>query len=331
MPEIVAVTGGDGFIGSHLVEALVRAGHRVRAMALYNSLGSWGWLDDLAPDILASVEVQLGDVRDRECVLALMRDADVVYHLAALIAIPYSYRAPASYLETNAFGTLNVLESARVLGTPRIVHTSTSEVYGTARTVPIDEHHPLQAQSPYAASKVAADKLAESYNLSFGLPVVTLRPFNTYGPRQSARAVIATLISQVAAGSRSLQVGSLDPVRDFNYVADTVSAFIAVGTAPHEQVVGQVLNAGSGIGISVGELITLIGEVMGVELEPVLDAQRLRPPNSEVMRLICDSTMLQKLTDWQPAHSLKEGLTLTAAWFSDKANLRRYKTDVYNI
>ena len=331
MPDLVAVTGADGFIGSHLVEALVRAGHRVRAMAVYNSMGSWGWLDTLGPDVLGSVEVQLGDVRDRDSVLTLMRDASVVYHLAALIAIPYSYRAPSSYVDTNVVGTLNVLESARALGTPRVVHTSTSEVYGTAQTVPIDEFHPLQAQSPYAASKVGADKLAESYHLSFELPVVTLRPFNTYGPRQSSRAVIPTVIAQAASGSRTIEVGALAPVRDFNFVSDTASAFLAAGTAPAADVVGEVLNAGSGRGITVAELVSMVGEVMGVELEAVLDPQRLRPSRSEVMELICDSTKLEKLTGWQPAHSLEEGLTLTAAWFSDPENLRRYKTNVYGI
>ncbi len=260
-----------------------------------------------------------------------MRDASVVYHLAALIAIPYSYRAPSSYVDTNVVGTLNVLESARALGTPRVVHTSTSEVYGTAQTVPIDEFHPLQAQSPYAASKVGADKLAESYHLSFELPVVTLRPFNTYGPRQSSRAVIPTVIAQAASGSRTIEVGALAPVRDFNFVSDTASAFVSVGTAPAADVVGEVVNAGSGRGITVAELVSMVGEVMGVELEAVLDPQRLRPSRSEVMELICDSTKLEKLTGWQPAHSLEEGLTLTAAWFSDPENLRRYKTNVYGI
>jgi NDP-hexose 4,6-dehydratase len=331
MPELVAVTGADGFIGSHLVEALVRAGHRVRAMVLYNSMGAWGWLDTLEPDVLASVEVHLGDVRDRDSVLTLMRDATVVYHLAALIAIPYSYRAPSSYVDTNVVGTLNVLESARALGTSRVVHTSTSEVYGTARTVPIDEDHPLQAQSPYAASKVGADKLAESYHLSFELPVVTIRPFNTYGPRQSNRAVIPTVISQAASGSRTISVGSLAPIRDFNFVWDTANAMLFAGTAPAQDVVGEVLNAGSGRGISVAELVSLVGEVMGVDLEAVVDPQRLRPSRSEVMELVCDSTKLEKLTGWQPTYTLEEGLNETAAWFSDPENLRRYKTNVYGI
>jgi NDP-hexose 4,6-dehydratase len=331
MTDLVAVTGADGFIGSHLVETLVRAGHRVRAMVFYNSMGTWGWLEDLEPEIQGSVEVHLGDIRDRDSVLCLMREASVVYHLAALTGVPYSYRAPTSYIETNVAGTLNVLESARVLGTPRVVHTSTSGVYGTARTVPVDECHPLQAQSPYAASKIAADKLAESYHLSYELPVVVVRPFNTYGPRQSARSVIPAVVSQAAAGRREIRVGSLAPVRDFNFVADTASAFLCAGTAPADQVVGEVLNAGSGRGISVAELVWLVGEVMGLHLEAVLDPQRLRPSRSEVMQLVCDSTRLEKLTDWHVSYSLEEGLGVTAAWFSHPENLNKYKTNVYNI
>ncbi|HXW82374.1 MAG TPA: GDP-mannose 4,6-dehydratase [Acidimicrobiales bacterium] len=331
MADLVAVTGADGFIGSHLVEALVTAGYRVRAMAFYNSMGTWGWLEDLEPDVWGSVEVHPGDIRDRDSVLSLMREATVVYHLAALTAVPYSYRAPTSYIGTNVAGTLNVLESARVLGTPRIVHTSTSAVYGTARTVPIDECHPLQAQSPYAASKIAADKLAESYHLSYELPVVVLRPFNTYGPRQSARSVIPAVVSQAAAGVKDIKVGSLSPVRDFTYVADTANALLRAGTAPCEQVVGEVLNAGSGRGISVADLVWLVGEVMAVKLQAVVDPQRLRPLRSEVMQLVCDSTRLEKLTGWQPEHSLEEGLGSTAAWFSNPENLGRYKTNVYNI
>jgi NDP-hexose 4,6-dehydratase len=331
MVELAAVTGADGFIGSHLVEALVKAGHRVRAMAFYNSLGLWGWLETLDPDVLASVEVHPGDVRDRDSVLCLMREATVVYHLAALTAVPFSYRAPTSYIGTNVGGTLNVLESARVLGTPRIVHTSTSGVYGTAQTVPVDECHPLQAQSPYAASKIAADKLAESYHLSYELPVVVLRPFNTYGPRQSARSVIPSMLSQAAAGVRDIKVGSLSPVRDFTFVADTANALLRAGTAPSDEVIGEVLNAGSGRGISVAELVCLVGEVMGLKLEAVVDPQRLRPFRSEVLQLVCDSTKLEKLTGWQPEYSLEEGLGVTAAWFSNPENLGRYKTNVYNI
>jgi NAD dependent epimerase/dehydratase len=328
---LAVVTGAEGFIGSHLVEALVRSGANVRAMVLYNSFGSWGWLETLPAEVLTNVEVFPGDVRDETSAHEVMRDAETVYHLAALIAIPYSYRAPRSYLETNARGTLNVLEAARRSGTPRIVCTSTSEVYGTARSIPIDESHPLQAQSPYSASKIAADKLAEAYHLSFGLPVVTLRPFNTYGPRQSARAVIPTIISQIAAGARDVRIGALEPTRDFCFVADTASAFLAVGNAPLDRVVGQVLNAGTGREISIGSLLTLLGQLMGREVHAVSEDQRLRPEASEVMRLVCDARRLQELTGWQPAHRLEDGLSETIAWFSDAANLARYKTAVFNL
>jgi NDP-hexose 4,6-dehydratase len=328
---IVAVTGAEGFIGSHLVEALVERGDRVRAMVQYNSFSSYGWLETLAPSYLEHIDIVMGDVRDRDSVLRLMKGADVVYHLAALIAIPYSYEAPASYVETNVLGTLNVLEAARTLGTSRVVHTSTSEVYGTARTVPISEEHPLQAQSPYSASKIAADKVAESYFLSFGLPVVTLRPFNTYGPRQSARAVISTVIAQVAAGKRVIKLGSLAPTRDFNFVLDTAAAFVAVGNAAAETVVGEVFNAGSGSEISIGDLVHLIGEVVGVDVAVVEDDQRLRPDASEVKRLVCDSSRLQSVTSWKPAHHLEEGLRLTTKWFADPENRRGYKPDIYNV
>jgi NDP-hexose 4,6-dehydratase len=329
--ELVAVTGAEGFIGSHLTEALVSRGHRVRAMVLYNSFNDWGWLETLSPDVLANVEVVLGDVRDAGSVLGFCRGAQVVYHLAALIAIPYSYQAPRSYLDTNAAGTLNVLEAARTLGTPRVVHTSTSEVYGTARTVPISEDHPLQGQSPYSASKIAADKLAESYVCSFATPVVTMRPFNTYGPRQSARAVIPTIISQVAAGAAQIKLGDLTPTRDFTYALDTAEAFIAVGTAPAEKVVGQVFNGGTGRDISVGDLVKTIGTVMGRDVEPVLDDQRVRPAGSEVRRLLADPGKLEAFTSWRASVTLEEGLERTAAWFQEPANLARYKTDRYNV
>jgi NDP-hexose 4,6-dehydratase len=327
VPDVVAVTGGDGFIGSHLVERLVAGGHRVRAMALYSAFDTRGWLDDLPDATLAEVEVVSCDVRDARAVRDFIGDASVVYHLAALIAIPYSYRAPQSYLDTNANGTLNVLEAARDLGTARVVHTSTSEVYGTARRVPIDESHPLQAQSPYAASKIAADKLAESYHLSFGVPVVTLRPFNTYGPRQSARAVIPTVTTQLAQGRGPLRLGLLTPTRDFNHVADTVEAFVAVGTAPAERVVGRVLNTGTGVETSIAEVVQLVGEVLGVEPEVEADDERLRPDTSEVMRLVSDAAALREATGWAPRVALREGLAGTVAWFSDPRNLARYRTD----
>ncbi|WP_412030286.1 GDP-mannose 4,6-dehydratase [Deinococcus yunweiensis] len=327
---VVAVTGADGFIGSHLTEELVHAGYRVRAMAIYNSQGSYGWLDHVGPEVMQHVEVQLGDVRDAGSVRTLMRGAQTVYHLAALIAIPYSYVAPRSYVETNITGTLNVLEAARDLGTARIVHTSTSEVYGTARTVPIHESHPLQGQSPYSATKIGADKLAESYFLSFGLPVVTLRPFNTYGPRQSARAVIPTIISQVAAGQRVIRLGDLRPTRDFNYVADTARAFRAVGEAGGE-VLGRTLNAGSGREITVGDTVKLIGQVMGADLTVEQEDIRLRPEGSEVMRLLADHSELQTLTGWAPQLTLEEGLRRTATWFTDPVNLARYRVGEYTI
>lgn len=303
----------------------------MRAMAQYNSFGTRGWLDALSPEVLADVEVVHADVRDARAVHEFMRDSSVVYHLAALIGIPYSYRAPRSYLETNAMGTLNVLESARDLQTPRVVHTSTSEVYGTARSVPIDEGHSLTGQSPYSASKIAADKLAESYHLSFDLPVATLRPFNAFGPRQSARAVIPTIITQLAAGQTELHLGSLAPTRDFTFVTDTASAFVAVGTAPAGSVVGRVLNAGTGREISIGDLVTMIGSIMDRSARAFVDEQRVRPDDSEVMRLVCDASALREATGWEPQHSLEEGLRQTVAWFSDGDNLARYRWDEYNV
>lgn len=300
-------------------------------MVQYNSFGHRGWLDALAPEVLESVEVVFGDVRDPGSVLDLLQDVEIVYHLAALIAIPYSYRAPRSYLDTNAGGTLNVLEAARSLRTPRVVHTSTSEVYGTARSVPIDESHPLQGQSPYSASKIAADKLAESYHLSFELPVVTLRPFNTFGPRQSARAVIPTIMSQLAAGRTDVHLGLLTPTRDFTFVKDTVAAFAAVGSAPAGAVVGRVLNAGTGREIAIGELATTIGQIMDRPVRPVGDDQRLRPAGSEVMRLVCDASALREATGWEPRYTLEEGLRETAAWFGTRENLARYRSDEYNV
>lgn len=331
MSPIVAVTGADGFIGSHLVRALVERGQRVRAMALYNSFGTWGWLDSLPEDIMAEVDVVPGDVRDSGCVLTFCKDAECVYHLAALIAIPYSYQAPRSYVDTNVTGTLNVLEAVRRLEIPRMVHTSTSETYGTARTVPISENHPIQAQSPYAASKVAADKLAESYHLSFGVPVVTLRPFNTYGPRQSARAVIPTVVSQIAAGAEEILLGSLEPTRDFNYATDTADAFITVGTAGEAGIVGEAFNAGSGTEISIKDLAVTIGRVMGRQIEVKQDPQRLRPRGSEVMRLVADNSRLTAVTPWRPRVDLETGLDRTAEWFTEPSNLARYKTDIYNV
>lgn len=331
MPATVAVTGSEGFIGSHLVEALVARGMRVRAMVQYNSFASYGWLDTLPAEVMAEVRPVLGDVRDARSVRDLMDGAEIVFHLAALIAIPYSYLAPRSYVETNIGGTLNVLEAARELGTPRVVHTSTSETYGTARRVPIDEQHPIQTQSPYAASKAGADRLAESYHLSFGLPVVTLRPFNTYGPRQSARAVIPTIAAQIASGRNEISLGSLTPTRDLTFAADTAAAFVAVGTAPAADVVGQVFNAGSGQEISVGDLARLIAAVMDRTVDVVADPQRLRPERSEVQRLVCDNRKLVAATGWQPLHDLRAGLKETVTWFQEPANLARYRPDSYTL
>ncbi|MGW4907962.1 SDR family NAD(P)-dependent oxidoreductase [Streptomyces sp. NPDC004270] len=330
-PTTVAVTGAEGFIGSHLVEALVASGHRVRAMAQYNSFSSYGWLETLPQDVMDRVEVVLGDVRDAGSVQHLLTGTEAVYHLAALIAIPYSYQAPHSYVATNVTGTLNVLEAVRRLGIPRMVHTSTSETYGTAQTVPITEDHPINTQSPYSASKAGGDRLADGYYASFGIPVATLRPFNTFGPRQSMRAVIPTVIGQVAAGERTIALGDLRPTRDFMFVKDTAQAFLAVGTAPAEAVVGRTFNAGTGGEISVGDLVTLVGKLMGAELEVREDAQRIRPAASEVMRLVCDASRLRAATGWAPAHSLQEGLEQTVRFFSDPANLARYKTAIYNV
>jgi NAD dependent epimerase/dehydratase len=300
-------------------------------MVLYNSFNSWGWLESLPRDVLESVEVQLGDVRDIASVRGLVEGADVIYHLAALIAIPYSYRSPRSYVDTNVSGTLNVLEAARQLKTPRVIHTSTSEVYGTARSVPIAEDHPLQGQTPYSASKIGADKIAESYHLSFEVPVTTLRPFNTYGPRQSSRAVIPTILSQLSAGQLALRLGDVRPTRDFMYVEDTARAFLAVADAPAEAVVGRTLNAGTGVETSIRELVETIARAAGREVEIIEDEQRLRPAGSEVMRLVCDSSRLTEATGWKPAVALAEGLAKTAEWFARPENLARYKWDTYTV
>ena len=329
----VLVTGADGFIGSHLVEALLSAGHQVRAFCLYNSLGSWGWLDTLSPALQAELEVVLGDIRDPLCVREAMRGCEQVFHLAALIAIPYSYVAPASYIDTNIHGTLNVVQAARDLGVQRVVHTSTSETYGTAQFVPITEDHPLVGQSPYAASKIGADQIALSYWRSFETPVAVLRPFNTYGPRQSARAVIPTIISQIAAGQRQIRLGALSPTRDFNYVADTCAAFLAL--AASDAALGQVINVASQFEISIGDTAALIAEVMNAEVEIVTDEQRLRPEASEVNRLFGDNTRLRELTGWKPAFGGREGfrrgLQRTVEWFSDPANLARYRPGTYAV
>lgn len=329
----VLVTGADGFIGSHLVEALVHRGYQVRAFVQYNSFNSWGWLDQTSQEIKANLEVFAGDVRDPNGVREAMRGCEKVLHLAALIAIPYSYHSPDTYIDTNVKGTLNVLQAARDLEVARVVHTSTSEVYGTARFVPITEDHPLQGQSPYSASKIGADQIAYSFFASFATPVVIARPFNTYGPRQSARAVIPTIITQIASGMREIRLGAVSPTRDFNYVEDTVAAFIAA--LEGDGGLGEVVNFGSNFEISIGDTVTLISEVMGTEIVITTDEQRLRPANSEVERLWADNRKALSLFGWSPAHGghdgLRRGLEKTVAWFSDRANLVRYKADIYNI
>jgi dTDP-glucose 4,6-dehydratase len=323
----VLVTGADGFIGSHLVQRLAGEGAKVRAFALYNSFAQWGWLDELPAKALERVEVFPGDIRDPNRVQEAVAGQAVVFHLASLIAIPYSYHAPDSYVQTNVGGALNVLNACRALGVERLVHTSTSEVYGSAQYVPIDEKHPLQGQSPYSASKIGADALAESYWRAFGLPVAIIRPFNTFGPRQSARAVIPTIISQLAAGATELKLGALTPTRDFNYVADTVEGFLAVARA--EQAVGRVINIGSGREIAIGDLAAKIMKAVGREVPIVTEQARLRPQGSEVDRLLCDNSLARQLTGWQPRHGLEEGLAATADWIKD--NLHHFRPQDYTI
>jgi NAD dependent epimerase/dehydratase len=329
----ILVTGADGFIGSHLTEALVGLGYDVRAFVLYNSFNSWGWLDRAPKPIRDSLEVFSGDIRDPHGVKEALKGCDAVLHLAALIAIPYSYHSPDTYVDTNVKGTLNVLQAARELGIRRVIHTSTSEVYGTARFVPIAEDHPLQGQSPYSATKIAADQLAYSFFASFGLPVVIARPFNTYGPRQSARAVIPTIITQIASGARKIRLGAVSPTRDFNFVQDTVAGFVAALAS--ERGVGEVVNFGSNFEISVGDTARLIAEVMGAEIEIVTDEERLRPEGSEVQRLWADNSKAAELFGWRPAYAdlagLRRGLMETVAWFVDPENQAGYKADRYNI
>lgn len=333
MSNRVLITGADGFIGSHLVEAAVRAGYDVRAFVLYNSFNSWGWLDRCDREIKGKFEVFAGDIRDPHGVRTAMLGCDAVLHLAALIAIPYSYHSPDTYVDTNVKGTLNVVQAARELGVARVVHTSTSEVYGTARFVPITEDHPLHGQSPYSASKIGADQMAISFHRSFGTPIVVLRPFNTYGPRQSARAVIPTIITQVASGQRKIKLGAVHPTRDFNFVADTTSAFLKALTAA--KIEGEVINVGSDFEISIGDTAKLIAEVMGASIEIESDDSRLRPQLSEVERLWASNKKARELLAWSPSYSgldgFKRGLRATADWFVDGENLRTYKSDRYNI
>ncbi|MES2256305.1 MAG: NAD-dependent 4,6-dehydratase LegB [Pseudomonadota bacterium] len=329
----VLVTGADGFIGSHLVEALVAAGHSVRAFVYYNSFNSWGWLDTVPQQVRDSIEIFAGDIRDPHGVRAAASGCNAIVHLAALIAIPYSYHSPDTYVDTNVKGTLNVVQAARDLGIAKVVHTSTSEVYGTARFVPITEDHPLQGQSPYSASKIGADQIALSFYSSFGTPVAILRPFNTYGPRQSARAVIPSIIGQIACGSRQINLGALHPTRDFSFVSDTVRAFIAAMNS--DRTVGVVTNVGSGFEISIGDTATLIAEVMGVSIEIVQQSERLRPDNSEVERLLASYANASERMGWVPEYGGREGfqkgISRTIAWFTDGTNLAHYKNGIYNI
>lgn len=332
MGRRVLVTGADGFIGSHLVETLVRHGWDVRALVLYNSFNSWGWLEDAAADVQDQFEVVAGDVRDPYGVRAAVRGCDVVLHLAALIAIPFSYHSPDAYVDTNVKGTLNVLQAVRDLGVGRMVHTSTSEVYGTAQTVPISESHPIVGQSPYAASKIGADQLALSFHRSFETPVAIARPFNTYGPRQSARAVIPAIATQLLSGSRRIKLGSLHPTRDFNFVTDTADAFVRMAES---DVVGEVLNFGSGFEVSIGETARIVAEAVGAEIEIESDERRVRPEKSEVERLCADASRARSLLNWEPRYGgrdgFRRGIAETVAWLSEPGNLRRYKEHLYNI
>lgn len=322
----ILVTGADGFIGSHLTEMLASQGCQVRALSQYNSFNYWGWLEDIDR---SNVEVVCGDVRDPNYCREITKNIDVVFHLAALIAIPYSYVAPDSYVATNVTGTLNICQAARDNGCNRVIHTSTSEVYGTAQYVPIDEKHPLQPQSPYSASKIGADAMAMSFFNAFNLPVTIARPFNTYGPRQSTRAVIPTIITQIANGKKQIKLGDVSPTRDFNYVLDTCRGFIAL--AESEQTIGETVNIGSNFEISVGDTLNKIKEIMNSDVEFITEEQRLRPDKSEVFRLWCDNTKIQELTGFAPEYSIDQGLKDTIDWFTKPANLSKYKADIYNV
>jgi NAD dependent epimerase/dehydratase len=329
----ILITGADGFIGSHLTEALVRAGYDVRAFVLYNSFNSWGWLDQCDPQVRGKFEVFAGDVRDPNGVRTAMKGCEAVLHLAALIAIPYSYHSPDMYVDTNIKGTLNIVQAARDLGVAKVIHTSTSEVYGSAQFVPITEEHPLHGQSPYSASKIGADQLAMSFYSSFGTPVMIVRPFNTYGPRQSARAVIPTIITQIVSGSSCIKLGALHPTRDFSYVSDTVSGFLAALAS--ERGSGEIINLGSNFEISIGDTAGMIAEVMGVEIDIVGEAQRLRPDKSEVERLYACNDKARRVLSWTPSfgglEGLRRGLKETVAWFRNPEHLRLYKPEIFNL
>ena len=323
----ILVTGADGFIGSHLTDMLVKQGGEIKALSQYNSFNDWGWLEDCS--CLNEIEVLTGDIRDPHYCRHISKDVDVVFHLAALIAIPFSYVAPSSYVDTNINGTLNICQAALDNGCERIIHTSTSEVYGTAQYVPIDEKHPLQPQSPYSATKIGADALVKSFYNAFDLPVVTARPFNTYGPRQSARAVIPTIISQIASGAQQIKLGDLSPTRDLNYVTDTCRGFIEL--AKCDAAIGQTVNIGSNFEISMAGVVDLIKEIMESDAEIISEQTRIRPEKSEVFRLWCDNSKINGLTGFKPKDSIKEGLEKTITWFSNPDNLKKYKANIYNV
>jgi NAD dependent epimerase/dehydratase len=323
----VLITGADGFIGSHLVEMLVDNGYQVKALSQYNSFNNWGWLEGL--DCKNDIEILSGDIRDPHYCKSITKDVDVIFHLAALIAIPYSYIAPDSYVDTNIRGTLNICQAAKENGGIQIIHTSTSEVYGTAQYLPIDEKHPLQPQSPYSATKIAADAMAMSFYNAFNLPVTIARPFNTYGPRQSARAVIPTIITQIANGAKEIKLGDVTPTRDFNYVDDTCRGFIAL--AKCDEAIGQTVNIGSNFEISIGETLNLIKELMDSDVEFIIDKDRLRPSKSEVFRLWCDNSKIEKLTGFKPQVDIREGLQRTIDWIVEPHNLKNYKSEIYNV
>lgn len=333
MSRKILVTGADGFIGSHLTEYLVKNGYDVRAFVLYNSFNSWGWLDQTDAQIKKNIEIFSGDIRDPYGVKEAMKGCDIVLHLAALIAIPYSYHSPDTYVDTNVKGTLNVVQAARELGISKVVHTSTSEVYGTAKFVPITEEHPLHGQSPYSASKIGADQIAMSFYSSFQTPVSVIRPFNTYGPRQSARAVIPTVITQIQAGNKEIKLGAVHPTRDFNYVEDTVRGFISVMES--ELSVGEVINIGSNYEIAIGDTVQMIAELMGANVEIVTDNDRLRPTKSEVERLWADNSKASSLLGWKPQYAgregLRRGLQHTIDWFTKDEHIKMYKAGIYNV
>jgi len=323
----VLVTGADGFIGSHLVEMLYSKRYQVRALSQYNSFNNWGWLEGI--NCKDNIEILTGDIRDPHYCKEIVKDVDIIFHLAALIAIPYSYVAPNSYVDTNINGTLNICQAAKENGSIRIIHTSTSEVYGTAQYVPIDEKHPMQPQSPYSASKIAADAMAMSFHNAFDLPVTIARPFNTYGPRQSARAVIPTIITQIANGIKEIKLGDTSPTRDFNYVEDICRGFLAI--AENDQTIGETINIGSNSEISIGSTFDLIKELMKSDVKLVIDKERIRPENSEVFRLCCDNSKIQLLTGFKSQVDIKEGLQRTIDWFTQPNHLKHYKSEIYNV